>query len=97
MAAAVKGRCVAAEEISWHQHFQRALLAIRGGFHAFDRPFLDDVKIFGRIAFTEDDVIFSITSFLQLRENALTILRAQNVEQGHVVKQTVSGDVGPFT
>jgi len=63
MAAAVKGRCVAAEEISWHQHFQRALLAIRGGFHAFDRPFLDDVKIFGRIAFTEDDVIFSITSF----------------------------------
>ena len=63
MAAAVEGRCVAAEQIAGHQHFQRAFLAIRRGFHAFDRAFFDDVKIFGRIAFTKDEVVLPITGF----------------------------------
>ena len=33
------------------------------GFHAFDRAFFDDVEVFGRIAFAEDEVVLPITGF----------------------------------
>jgi hypothetical protein len=55
------------------------------------------VKVFGRIAFAKNEVVFSVAGFRKLPENALTILRAQDVEQGNMVKQTVGGNAGPFT
>src|SRR6185503_11432639 len=60
MAAAVESGCVAAEEVARHEHFERTLLAIRSRFHAFDRSFLDNVEVLGRIAFTKDEVVFSV-------------------------------------
>jgi len=97
MAAAVKGGCIAAEEIAGHKHLKRTFLPVRRGFHALDRAFFHDVKVFGRIAFAKNEVVFSVAGFRKFPENALTILRAQDVEQGNMVKQTVGGNAGPFT
>jgi hypothetical protein len=86
MAAAVKGCRVAAEEIAGHQHLERTFLPVRRRLHAFDGALLNNVKIFGRIPFAKNEVVFSIPGFRKLHKNALTILMAQDVEQGNVVK-----------
>jgi hypothetical protein len=63
MVAAIEGRRIAAEQVTGHQHLERAFLPIRRRFYALDRAFLDDMKVFGRIAFTKDQVVFSVPGF----------------------------------
>ena len=47
----IERRRVAREEVSRHEHLQRTLIPIRGGFDTLDCSFLDDVEVFGRVAF----------------------------------------------
>jgi hypothetical protein len=63
MMAAVKGCRIAAEEVTGHQHLERAFFPVRRRFHALDRAFFDNMEILGRIAFTKDQVVFSVPGF----------------------------------
>ena len=81
MAGPLKGGGVAAKEIAGHQHFQRALFPFRARLDALDRAFLHDVEEFGRIAFTKNDISFSVVLLGQILKHALAVCAGENLEQ----------------
>ena len=69
-----------------HQHLQRTFLSLRRGFHALNGSFLDDVEVFGGIAFAEDVVVFAVTGFGQFLEHALAVRYGEDVQKGNAVQ-----------
>lgn len=89
MAGTIKCCCITTKEISGHQHLKGAFLSIGRGFNAFDRAFFHDVKVFGRVPFTENEVPFSVSGFKQLAQHALAIVCVQNIEERNAGEQIV--------
>jgi len=97
MGGAVEGGGVAAEEVARHQHLQRAFLAVRRGFHALHRAGLDDVEIFGRVAFAEDELTLPVVGFGQFIQYAPAVLGAQDVKKRNAVERITVRRIRGFT
>ena len=67
----IERRRVARVEISRHEHLQRALFPIWGGFDTLDCSFLDDVEVFGRVAFSKNEAATAVGGCGQFLKHTL--------------------------
>ena len=82
----VEGRRIAAKEIPGHQHLEGAFFSIWIRLDAFDRAFLDDVEVFGRVAFAENELALAVAGLGEFVQDPLAVLHAQNVEQWNPIE-----------